>query len=79
MIENQFYNSENKKDYNSEMLLKIIKTTLIEEKSNTEKELYVDENRKINADDSISIISYESSELKRLLSKSFPEKNNGNR
>ena len=48
MIENQFYNSENKKDYNSEMLLKIMKTALIEAKANTEKELYVDENWKIN-------------------------------
>ena len=52
MIENQLYNSENKKDYNSELLLKIINRALIEEKTNTEKELYVDENWKINADDS---------------------------
>ena len=74
MIENQFYNKENKEDYNSEILLKIINKALIEEKTNTEKELYVDENWKINAKDSISIISDENSELKRLLSKSFPNK-----
>ena len=74
MIENQFYNSYNKKDYNSELILKIINRTLIEEETNTEKELYVDENWKINADDSRRIISDENSELKRLLSKSFPNK-----
>ena len=74
MIENQFYNSDNKKNYNSDLLLKIINRTLIEGKSNTEKELYVDENWKINADDSRRIISDENSELKRLLSKSFPNK-----
>ena len=53
MIENQFYNSENKKDYNSELLLKIMNSALIENKTNTEKELYVDENWKINSDYSI--------------------------
>ena len=53
MIENQFYNSENKKVYNSEMLLKIMNRALIEDKTNTEKELYVDENWKINSDYSI--------------------------
>ena len=72
MIENQFYNSENKKDYNSELLLKILNRTLIEEKTNTEKELYVDENWKINADDSVMVMSDKNSELKRLLTKSFP-------
>ena len=51
MIENKFYNSENKKNYNSEMLLKIMKRVLIEERTNTEKEFYVDENWKFNADD----------------------------
>tara|TARA_B100000287_G_scaffold255610_1_gene240285 strand:- start:431 stop:706 length:276 start_codon:yes stop_codon:yes gene_type:complete len=75
MIENKFYNTDNKKDYNSEFILKIINRTLIEEKTNTEKELYVDENWRINSDDSIRIISDENSELERLLSKSFPNKN----
>tara|TARA_B100000131_G_scaffold108125_1_gene104959 strand:- start:571 stop:726 length:156 start_codon:yes stop_codon:yes gene_type:complete len=51
MIQNQFYTSQNKKDYNSELLLKIINRTLIKEETNTEKELYVDENWKINSDD----------------------------
>ena len=74
MIENKFYNADNKKDYNSEFILKIINRTLIEEKTNTEKELYVDENWRINSDDSIRIISDENSELKRLLSKSFSNK-----
>ena len=74
MIESQFYNSDNKKDYNSDLLLKIINKTLVEKQTNTEKELYVDENWKINANDSIRIISDENLELKRLLSKSFPNK-----
>ena len=74
MIESQFYNSENKKDHNSELLLKIMNKALIEENTNNDKELYVDENWKINSNDSIRIISDENSELKRLLSKSFPNK-----
>ncbi len=53
MIENQFYNSENTKEYNSELLLKVMNIALIEQKTNIEKELYVDENWKINVDDSI--------------------------
>ena len=65
MIENQFYNSDNKKHYNSDFLLKIMNRTLIEEKTNTEKELYVDENWKINADFSQSIKSDENLELKK--------------
>ena len=74
MTENQLTNLGNEKDHNSEFLLKIINKALIEEQTNNEKELYVDENWKINADYSKSIISYENSELKRLLSKSFPNK-----
>ena len=74
MIENQIYNSGNKKDPNSELLLKIMNKALIEEKANNEKELYVDENWKINADESEKLISDENSELKRLLYKSFPNK-----
>ena len=61
MIENKFYNSDNKKNYNSDLLLKIINKTLIEKQTNTEKELYVDENWKINSDDSIRKISDQNS------------------
>ena len=64
MIESQNYNSGNKKDHNSELLLKIINGALIEEQINNDKELYVDENWKINADDSKRLITDENSELK---------------
>ena len=72
MTQNQLYNSENKKDHNSEEILKIMNRVLIEDQTNNDKELYVDENWKINADHSQRIISDQNSELKRLLSKSFP-------
>jgi len=74
MIENQNYNSGNKKDHNSELLLKIINRALIEEQTNNAQELYVDENWKINSDDSKRLITDENSELKRLLYKLFPNK-----
>ena len=74
MIENQSYNSGNEKDHNSELLLKIMNRALIEEQTNNEKELYVDENWKINADFSQRINSDENSELKKLFSKLFPNK-----
>ena len=74
MVENQLDNLENKKEHNSELLLKIINRALIEEETNNDKELYVDENWKINADDSTRIISDYNLELKRLLYKSFPNK-----
>ena len=74
MIENKNYNSGNKKDHNSELLLKIINGALIEEQTNNDQELYVDENWKINSDDSKRLITDENSELKRLLYKLFPNK-----
>ena len=74
MIQNQLYNSENEKDHNSEFLLKIMNRALIEEETNNEKELYVDENWKINSDFSQSIKSDENLELKKIFSKLFPNK-----
>ncbi len=74
MIENQLTNTGNKKDYNSEFLLKIMNQAFIEEQTNNEKELYVDENWKINADFSQSIKSDENLELKKIFSKLFPNK-----
>ena len=74
MIENQLYNSGNEKDHNSEFLLKIMNKALIEEQTNNEKELYVDENWKINADFSQSIKSDNNLELKEIFSKLFPNK-----
>ena len=74
MVENQLYNSGNKNDHNSEFLLKIMNKALMEEETNNEKELYVDENWKINADFSQSIKSNENLELKKTFSKLFPNK-----
>ena len=74
MIENQLTNPGHDKDHNSEFLLKIMNKTSMEEQTNNEKELYVDENWKINADFSQSIKSDENSELKKLFSKLFPNK-----
>ena len=65
MIENQLTNPGHDKDHNSEFLLKIMNKTSIEEQTNNEKELYVDENWKINADFSQSIKSDENLELKK--------------
>ena len=50
MIENKLTNPGNEKDNNSEFLLKIMNKALMEEQTNNEKELYVDENWKINSD-----------------------------
>ena len=47
MIVNFKQNSENSRDYNSELLYKILKTTSIESKDVDDKELFVDENWKI--------------------------------
>ena len=74
MTENQLTNLGNQKDDNSEFLLKIMNKALIEEQTNNEKELYVDENWKINADFSQSIKSDENLELKKIFSKLFPNK-----
>ncbi len=74
MMENQLDNSGNNKDHNSEFLLKVMNRVLIEEQTNNEKELYVDENWKINSDYSKTITFDENSELKKLLSKLFPNK-----
>ncbi len=74
MTENQLTNLGNEKDHNSEFLLKIMNKTLIEEQTNNEKELYVDENWKINSDFSQSIKSDENLELKKIFSKLFPNK-----
>ena len=74
MIENQLTNPGHDKDHNSEFLLKIMNKTSMEEQTNNEKELYVDENWKINADFSQSIKSDENLELKEIFSKLFPNK-----
>ena len=78
MIENLKESTEEFKDYDSELLLKILNKTLIEdEKGNDkgdDKELFVDENWKINSKNMSNIISSDNSNLKRILSDIFPNK-----
>ena len=74
MIENLKQGPEEFKDYDSELLLKILNKTSLENKKGDEKELFVDENWKINSKNMINIISSDNSNLKRILSDIFPNK-----
>ena len=74
MIENFKERSEKFKDYDSELLLKIINKTSVEIKKNDDKKLYVDENWKINSKNMENEISSDNSNLKRILSDIFPNK-----
>ena len=62
------------KDYDSELLLKILNKTSLESKKNDDKELFVDENWKINSKNMSNIIPSGNSHLKRILSDIFPNK-----
>ena len=74
MIENFKDNPEKFIDYNSELLLKILNKTYVETKKSDEKELFVDENWKINSKSMNNKIPSENSNLKRILSDIFPDK-----
>ena len=74
MIENFKESPEEFKDYDSELLLKIINKTSVEHKKNDDNELFVDENWKINSKNISKIIPSENSNLKRILSDIFPNK-----
>ena len=74
MIENFKENPNDFKDYDSEFLLKILNKTSIEKKYTDDKELFVDENWKINSKNMNNIISYDNSNLKRILLEIFPDK-----
>ncbi len=74
MIQNFKENPENFTDYNSELLLKILNKTSIESKNSDNKELFVDENWKINSKNINNIISSDNSNLKKILSEIFPDK-----
>ena len=74
MIENLKESSEEFKDYDSEMLLKILNKTSLKNKKGDDKELFVDENWKINSKDMSNIIPSDNSNLKRILSDIFPNK-----
>ena len=67
-------NPEEFKDYDSELLLKIINKTSVEIKKSDDKELFVDENWKINSKNMENEISLDNSNLKRILSDIFPNK-----
>jgi len=73
MIENFKESPEEFKDYDSELLLKIINKTSVEIKK-SDKELFVDENWKINSKNRENEISSDNSNLKRILSDIFPNK-----
>ena len=74
MIENLKVSPEEFKDYDSELLLKILNKTLMENKKDDDKELFVDEDWKINSKNMSTIIPSDHSDLKRILSDIFPNK-----
>ena len=62
------------KDYDTELLLNILNKTSLETKKGDDKELFVDENWRINSRNMNEIIPSDNSNLKRLLSEIFPDK-----
>ena len=74
MIENFKESPEEFKDYDSELLLKILNKTSLEYKKGNEKELFVDENWKINSKSISNKIPSDNSNLKIILSDIFPNK-----
>ena len=74
MIKNFKDKNETLRDYNSELLLKILNQTSIEPKNTNNKELFVDENWKINSKQRNNIITPDNGNLKRILSEIFPDK-----
>ena len=74
MIKNFKENSEKFRDYDSELLLKILNKTSVETKKSDDKELFVDENWKINSKINNNIITSDNVNLKRILSEIFPNK-----
>ena len=74
MIKNFKDSSEEFRDYDSELLLKILNKTSSETIKNNDKELFVDENWKINSKKMKNKIPSDNSNLKRILSDFFPNK-----
>ena len=73
MIKNFKESPEEFKDYDSELLLKILNKTF-ENKNGDDKELFVDENWKINSKKMGNKIPSDNSNLKRIMSDIFPNK-----
>ena len=74
MIENFKEVPEEFKEYDSELLLKILNKTSLENEKGDDEELFVDENWKINSKNMSNIIPSDNSNLKRILSDIFPNK-----
>ena len=74
MIDNFNESSEEFRDYDSELLLKILNKTSVENNKSDNKELFVDQNWKINSKNMENKISSDNSNLKRTLSDIFPNK-----
>ena len=74
MIENFKEVPEEFRDYDSELLLKILNKSSIETNKSDDKELFVDENWKINSKNMENEISSDNSNLMRILSDIFPNK-----
>ena len=74
MIKNFKEDLEGTKDYDSELLLKILNKTSLENEKSDDKELFVDENWKINSKNRSNIIPSDNSNLKRILLDIFPNK-----
>ena len=74
MIKNLKEGPEEFKDYDSELLLKILNKTSLENEKGDHEELFVDENWKINSKNMSNIIHSDNSNLKRILSDIFPNK-----
>ena len=72
MIENYKERPQEFRDYDSDLLLKILNKTLIETKNIDDKELFVDENWKINSKNMSNIIHSDNSNLKIISSDIFP-------
>ena len=74
MIKNFKESPEEFKDYDSELLLKILNKTSLETKKGDDEELFVDEDWRINSKNMSNIIPKDNSNLKRILSDIFPRK-----
>ena len=74
MIKNDGENHQKFRDVDSELLLKILNKTLLENKRSDNEELFVDENWKISSKNMDNIITSDNSNLKNILSEIFPDK-----
>ena len=74
MIKNEGENHQKFRDVDSELLLKILNKTLLENKRSDKEELFVDENWKISSKNMDDIITSDNSNLKNILSEIFPDK-----